>query len=67
MISVRRREPLSTSCHQCHLILAQGDKVDLAEAVVFRKCKDFYHAGYDDFIGEFSLCIECHTGRADLH
>lgn len=66
LISVRRREPLFTSCNRCHLILAQGDNVDLAEAVDFMKGKDFYHPGYDGFIGEFSLCIECHTGGADL-
>lgn len=67
MISVRRREPLFTSCNPCHLILAQGDKVDLAGAVDFTEGRDFYHPGYDEIIGEFSLCIECHTGGADLY
>jgi len=56
-----------TDCSKCHLILAQGAAVDRGAPVDFSKGKVFDHPGYGDKISEYSKCMDCHTGGADLY
>ncbi len=59
-------DTITTTCHTCHLILAQGESieqvnVDLEEGLPFIHPEDF------DTIEEYTGCHECHTGGADLY
>jgi hypothetical protein len=56
-----------TDCSKCHLILAQGKDVEGGAPVNFTKGKAFDHPGYGDKITEYSKCMDCHTGGADLY
>ena len=59
-------ETIVTTCHSCHLILAQGDaisqlEVNLEEGLPFIHPEDF------DTIEDYTACHDCHTGGADLY
>ena len=56
-----------TDCTKCHLILAQGKTVDTSASVNFSKGAAFIHPGFSDTIKEYTKCIDCHTGGADLY
>jgi hypothetical protein len=57
---------VATACHTCHVILAQGQKietfdVDLEHGLPFVHPEDF------GTIEEYTACTDCHTGGADLY
>ena len=59
-------DTITTTCHTCHLILAQGESteqvnVDLEEGLPFIHPEDF------DTIEEYTECHDCHTGGAELY
>lgn len=67
MKSTANGESIFTDCTKCHLILAQGPQAEKTTVVDFSKGKAFDHPGYGDTITEYSKCIDCHTGGADLY
>lgn len=67
MKSVSDGKPVFTDCTKCHLILAQDAQVEKGGVVDFTKGKPFDHPGYGDTIREYTKCIDCHTGGADLY
>lgn len=56
-----------TDCTKCHLILAQGNSVNQSAPVNFTKGQVFVHPGFNEKIKEYTKCIDCHTGGADLY
>jgi nitrate/TMAO reductase-like tetraheme cytochrome c subunit len=60
-------EKVFTDCTKCHLVLAQGKSVDLLSSVNFTRGQAFNHPGYDEQIKEYTKCVDCHTGGADLY
>lgn len=56
-----------SDCTKCHLILAQGNSVNRAAPVNFTKGEVFVHPGFNEKIKEYTKCIDCHTGGADLY
>jgi nitrate/TMAO reductase-like tetraheme cytochrome c subunit len=56
-----------TDCTKCHLILAQGKAVNQAAAVNFARGEPFVHPGLSEQIKNYTKCVDCHTGGADLY
>ena len=56
-----------TTCNKCHLILAQGKNIEQVEAVNFTSGLPFFHPGDEEYVEEFSECVECHSGGAEVY
>jgi hypothetical protein len=59
-------DTIFTDCSKCHLILAQGDRIDEVN-VNFEKGLAFIHPEDGESIEEYVECIDCHTGGAALY
>jgi hypothetical protein len=59
-------EAIVTDCTSCHVILAQGNDVVVAQAN-FEDGRAFAHPEDGDFFEEFTYCTDCHTGGIDLY
>lgn len=55
-----------TSCHSCHIILAQGERIDEVK-VNLREGLPFVHPEDYETIEEYMECVECHTGGGDVY
>jgi hypothetical protein len=66
MVSAEGKQ-VFTDCTKCHLILAQGKAVDQSAAVNFTRGEAFVHPGFNEKIKDYTKCIDCHTGGADLY
>ena len=55
-----------TSCHSCHIILAQGERIDEVK-VNLREGLPFVHPEDYEKIEEYMECIECHTGGGGVY
>ena len=56
-----------TTCNKCHLILAQGTNIERAQEVNFSKGLPFFHPGDKEYVEEYSQCVDCHTGGAEVY
>ena len=65
MVSAQGKQ-VFTDCTKCHLILAQGKAVNQSAAVNFTRGEQFVHPGFSEKIKDYTKCIDCHTGGADL-
>jgi nitrate/TMAO reductase-like tetraheme cytochrome c subunit len=59
-------ETITTTCNACHVILAQGEEVEevrvnLSQGLPFVHPEDF------DELDEYTECVDCHTGGADVY
>jgi len=59
-------DTITTTCHTCHLILAQGESVEQYD-VNLEEGLPFIHPEDYDTIEEYTECDECHTGGAALY
>jgi nitrate/TMAO reductase-like tetraheme cytochrome c subunit len=59
-------ETIFTTCDKCHAILAQGEEVDQVN-VNFERGLEFLHPEDGEPFDEFTECVDCHTGGADLY
>lgn len=59
-------DTIFTDCTKCHVNLAQGENVTIAEAN-FDYGKAFVHPEDSDTFEDFVLCSDCHTGGIDLY
>jgi hypothetical protein len=59
-------ETVFTTCNKCHLILAQGERIEQVN-VNLEEGLSFIHPEDFDTIEEYTECHECHTGGADLY
>lgn len=66
MVSAQGKQ-VFTDCTKCHLILAQGKAVNQSAAVNFTRGEQFVHPGFSEKIKDYTKCIDCHTGGADLY
>jgi hypothetical protein len=53
-------------CSTCHVILAQGADVQDVRTS-FDRGEPFFHPGDDDYLEEYTECVDCHSGGADLY
>jgi hypothetical protein len=54
------------TCTGCHVVLSQGDG-DGSRGVDFDNGQVFYHAAGKEHLDEYTNCVECHTGGADIY
>ncbi len=54
-------DTIFADCTKCHVNLAQGENVAIAQAD-FDNGSSFVHPEDDDTFDEFVLCTDCHTG-----
>jgi len=59
-------DAIFTDCTKCHVNLAQGDDITIAEAN-FEFGASFVHPEDGEAFDEFTLCSDCHTGGIDLY
>lgn len=59
-------ETIFTTCNKCHLILAQGTAIDDVN-VNFQQGLAFVHPEDLETIDEYTECVDCHTGGAELY
>jgi hypothetical protein len=55
-----------TDCNSCHVILAQGEEVDEVR-VNLKKGLPFIHPEDFSELDEYTECVDCHTGGADIY
>ncbi len=59
-------DTIFTSCDRCHVILAQGEEVE-SVAVHVGAGLAFWHPEDEDYLEEYTPCVDCHMGGADLY
>jgi nitrate/TMAO reductase-like tetraheme cytochrome c subunit len=59
-------EMIFTTCSKCHVILAQGEEVEEV-SVNLREGLAFVHPEDYEELEEYTECVDCHTGGADVY